>query len=871
MAQIKQLKDTTGNFYPVTHKDAVVGIEDIQVDMTGYATEQWVEEQNYLKEHQDVSNKVDVSDFEEATKVTAATLNFFHSNTLWQTEDTYVKCDKSKTLEEAISGESNIVYFTTDNNSIIVNGKSYGKRFGGYVYLEEYGTDFQTALTAALAAIPEGTEDATIIDCTYFKGQHTVTSGFTINNPVKLIFGGINVTYNNPGDSNFFTINSNDVSIIGINRNTDKNSVSTGATTFTMTGSENNDNLNGYHIKSKGYKNILIQGLTLKGVRTSMGHQYLDPNYPLDGVGGIYIEKENPAETSGGITCNNTRIENVLIAGSKAHGIYIDTPILSTIKNVRVSDCGGHGIFLSGGTSTMLENVYSSSANMAGFCIYGSTYVQLNNCVAENSGVGFWLRSAREVTLQSPGVEQTKTYGAQPWRNTSNGKVGLGLKTSGVKDGQAVDVFISDVSNSQGGYFIGYGILITGGQGINIFTPYVKSIAVPVSSTAGYPNGTSISNKVRYIEVADTARAVYILNPTFKETEGSTIPTTIRNEISIGDNTRCVDLVYDTDSSVLVSDTPLPSVVNNTNDRAPIYCNNSTAIIRSAEKHLTGITAESFKKIGSSDDYVLLGGGGTKLLSEISSGGGSGEVSGYLPLTGGTMSGNITMPEEVKLIFGNTSVYSNGDLFIGDDLQVDGIITANGFKHAANTSNDYVLLAGGGLMSLSDIQPNVDLSGYLPLTGGDMSGNIGFGGDCGVIGIIETEGLDRIGWLRVYGEEGVAIEGQTHIDGPLEVSMDINATAFYETSDARKKDIKSDLSLDKCYDLIDKCQTVIYSLKDQTKEQVGMIAQEIEEFFPEVVATDEEGFKSLAYDRLVVICFKVLKDVIKRLEKLENV
>jgi hypothetical protein len=64
--------------------------------------------------------------------------------------------------------------------------------------------------------------------------------------------------------------------------------------------------------------------------------------------------------------------------------------------------------------------------------------------------------------------------------------------------------------------------------------------------------------------------------------------------------------------------------------------------------------------------------------------------------------------------------------------------------------------------------------------------------------------------------------------------------------------------------------TVIYSLKDQTEEQVGMIAQEIEEFFPEVVATDEEGFKSLAYDRLVVICFKVLKDVIRRLEKLES-
>lgn len=80
MAQIKQLKDTTGNFYPVTHKDAIVGIEDIQVDMTGYATEQWVEEQNYLTEHQDVSNKVDVADFEEATLVASAALNTLNQN-----------------------------------------------------------------------------------------------------------------------------------------------------------------------------------------------------------------------------------------------------------------------------------------------------------------------------------------------------------------------------------------------------------------------------------------------------------------------------------------------------------------------------------------------------------------------------------------------------------------------------------------------------------------------------------------------------------------------------------------------------------------------------------------------------------------------
>ena len=132
-------------------------------------------------------------------------------------------------------------------------------------------------------------------------------------------------------------------------------------------------------------------------------------------------------------------------------------------------------------------------------------------------------------------------------------------------------------------------------------------------------------------------------------------------------------------------------------------------------------------------------------------------------------------------------------------------------------------------------------------------------------------------FFQIYGDANDIYVGSTAVkslkitqDGVVTAPSSISAAAFYETSDIRKKDIKSNLSLEKCYDLIDKCQTVIYSLKDQTKEQVGMIAQEIEEFFPEVINTDDEGFKSLAYDRLVVICFRVLKDVIKRLENLEQ-
>ncbi len=75
MVQIKQLKDVVTNeiFYPVTHKDVVIGLEGFTP--AEYATKQWVETKGYLTEHQDISGKVDVADFEEYELATSATLN----------------------------------------------------------------------------------------------------------------------------------------------------------------------------------------------------------------------------------------------------------------------------------------------------------------------------------------------------------------------------------------------------------------------------------------------------------------------------------------------------------------------------------------------------------------------------------------------------------------------------------------------------------------------------------------------------------------------------------------------------------------------------------------------------------------------------
>ena len=93
---------------------------------------------------------------------------------------------------------------------------------------------------------------------------------------------------------------------------------------------------------------------------------------------------------------------------------------------------------------------------------------------------------------------------------------------------------------------------------------------------------------------------------------------------------------------------------------------------------------------------------------------------------------------------------------------------------------------------------------------------------------------------------------------------------FFDTSDARLKNIKSEVDLDKCLEVMEKCQTILYTLKDDSREQVGIIAQEIEQYFPEVVLTDEEGYKSVNYSRLTVLCMRVLRYVLDEIKDIKT-
>ena len=56
----------------------------------------------------------------------------------------------------------------------------------------------------------------------------------------------------------------------------------------------------------------------------------------------------------------------------------------------------------------------------------------------------------------------------------------------------------------------------------------------------------------------------------------------------------------------------------------------------------------------------------------------------------------------------------------------------------------------------------------------------------------------------------------------------------------------------------------------QKGEQIGIIAQKVEKSFPELVRTDNEGYKTLAYDRFTAVLLEAIKEQQKEIEALKK-
>ena len=97
------------------------------------------------------------------------------------------------------------------------------------------------------------------------------------------------------------------------------------------------------------------------------------------------------------------------------------------------------------------------------------------------------------------------------------------------------------------------------------------------------------------------------------------------------------------------------------------------------------------------------------------------------------------------------------------------------------------------------------------------------------------------------------------------------AGSWQTISDERLKDIKGEVSKERAYRLVTDCESIEYALKSNPDDnQVGLVAQQVKEVFPELVKEDSNGYLSIDYARTTAVLLRVVKDLNERLTTLER-
>ena len=131
--------------------------------------------------------------------------------------------------------------------------------------------------------------------------------------------------------------------------------------------------------------------------------------------------------------------------------------------------------------------------------------------------------------------------------------------------------------------------------------------------------------------------------------------------------------------------------------------------------------------------------------------------------------------------------------------------------------------------------------------------------------------------VNCINAESIFSKGVINSDSNITSKGDITATGtmtsagFYQSSDERLKTFTSDYDID--LNDIKGIKTGKFYWNSDEKQVIngGVSAQTVEEYFPELVNEDENGFKSVNYDGLAVVAIAAIKKLTERIEQLEEI
>ncbi len=119
--------------------------------------------------------------------------------------------------------------------------------------------------------------------------------------------------------------------------------------------------------------------------------------------------------------------------------------------------------------------------------------------------------------------------------------------------------------------------------------------------------------------------------------------------------------------------------------------------------------------------------------------------------------------------------------------------------------------------------------------------------------------------LSFHHYDGSAWDEELSLDASGNLTADGNVTAY---SDERLKD--NIQTLENGLDKVNQLRGITYTRKE--KENIGVVAQEVEKILPQIVLTadDEMGTKSVDYSRLTAVLIEAVKELSAKVKELEN-
>lgn len=310
-----------------------------------------------------------------------------------------------------------------------------------------------------------------------------------------------------------------------------------------------------------------------------------------------------------------------------------------------------------------------------------------------------------------------------------------------------------------------------------------------------------------------------------------------------------------------------------TGDDLEIYHDGSNSIIKDAGTGSLNLLANIFdvRKADNSGSIASFNENGSVAIT------GSVDVTGNITVSG-TVDG-VDIASRDAVLTSTTTAATDANT-----LATTANTTANAALPKSGGSMTGVLTANSGVVidditidgteiDLSSGDLTVDVAGIIKLDA-DNSGQV-YLQDAGIIyGVLEKATNDLV--VRSGVQDGdILFKGNDGGSGITALTLDMsnsgaatfnnNVTAF---SDERLKDdietIENGLSK------VEQLRGVTYTRDD--REEIGVIAQEVEKILPEIVLTanDEMGTKSVDYSRLTAVLIEAVKDLSARVKELEG-